>query len=208
MRFQMDPDGLTARQRRVLEFIRAHQREHGYTPSTREIQRHFGYASQTSAMAYLRALERRNLIRRAQRKSRAVTVAGMSTGEPVPLLGHIPAGMPSGAGDAPPEALSLDPALFGLKDFHRCFALRARGDSMIGAGIFDGDLVLMKDRPPMPGDIVAALVDGETTLKRYLVRQGTPFLRAENPAYPDLVPAADLTVQGVQVGLVRRGAAA
>ena len=74
---------------------------------------------------------------------------------------------------------------------------------MIGAGILPRDTVVLEVREPRPGDIVAALIDGETTLKRYLTRDGQPFLKAENPDYPDLIPAQELVIQGVQVALFR-----
>ena len=85
----------------------------------------------------------------------------------------------------------------------KLFALRVRGDSMIDASILDRDIVFLTPREARPNDIVAALIDGESTLKRYLVQRGRPFLRAENPRYPDLVPATELVIQGVMVGLLR-----
>ena len=75
---------------------------------------------------------------------------------------------------------------------------------MTGAHILDGDLVVLELRNPNHGNIVAALIDGETTLKRYLVRHGRPFLHAENPQYPDLIPAHELLIQGVMVALLRK----
>jgi repressor LexA len=75
---------------------------------------------------------------------------------------------------------------------------------MVGAQIVDGDTVLLTRATPREGDIVAALIDGEVTLKRYQLKKGKPFLRAENPAYPDLIPAAELVIQGVMIGLIRR----
>jgi repressor LexA len=75
---------------------------------------------------------------------------------------------------------------------------------MIGAGIHDGDTVILEQREPRTNDIVAALIDGETTLKTFLREKGQPFLRAENPTYPDLIPARELTIQGVLVALVRK----
>lgn len=85
----------------------------------------------------------------------------------------------------------------------RTFALKVRGDSMRGAGVLDGDVVIMEFRDPKHGDIVAALIDGETTLKRYVLRDGQPYLRAANPKFPDLIPARELVIQGVQVALLR-----
>jgi repressor LexA len=76
---------------------------------------------------------------------------------------------------------------------------------MIDAHIVDGDLVILESREPRNKDIVAALIDGETTLKRYVEENRRTFLRAENPRYPDLIPAAELIIQGVMVGLMRTG---
>ena len=76
---------------------------------------------------------------------------------------------------------------------------------MIGAHIVDGDIVILEDRKEVQnGDIVAALIDGETSLKRYVVDHGRPYLKAENPRYPDLVPARELKIQGVMVSLIRK----
>jgi len=83
--------------------------------------------------------------------------------------------------------------------------LRVRGDSMIGAHIVDGDIVILEDRKDVQNDdIVAGLIDGETTLKRYVVEHGRPYLKAENPRYPDLMPARELRIQGIMVSLVRK----
>ena len=76
---------------------------------------------------------------------------------------------------------------------------------MVGANIIEDDIVFLSPREPVPGQIVAALIDGESTLKRFLQKRGRPFLRAENPHYPDLLPVAELIIQGVMVGLLRRG---
>jgi repressor LexA len=75
---------------------------------------------------------------------------------------------------------------------------------MIGAQIEDGDMVILEHKQPKPGDVVAALIDGETTLKRLVNERGAPYLKAENPRYPALHPLRDLRVQGVMVALVRR----
>ena len=83
-------------------------------------------------------------------------------------------------------------------------ALRVHGDSMEGAGILNGDMVVVEPGEPKPGDIVVALIDGENTLKRLVRKGGRACLASENPRYPDLVPAAELTVQGVVTGLIRR----
>ena len=197
---------LTDRQRDVLEFIQNEQRENGMTPSTREIQTHFGFASQTSVMQYITALERKGVLNRHARKARAlVTPMQKMRVTDVPIYGQIPAGMSVLTEQSAEGHLSLDAASLNASKDGRTFALRVRGDSMIEAHILDGDIVILEDRSDAQnGDIVAALIDGETTLKRYVVERGRPFLKAENPSFPDLIPARELRIQGVMVSLVRK----
>ncbi|MCL6546714.1 MAG: hypothetical protein K6T61_15950, partial [Bryobacteraceae bacterium] len=98
-----------------------------------------------------------------------------------------------------------DEATLGFRPKEGCFALRVRGDSMKDAGILDGDLVIVEPTPnPRAGQIVVALIDGESTLKRLVRVQGKWFLKAENPAYPELYPRADLVIQGVVRTVIRR----
>ncbi len=199
--------GLTERQIELLDFLREYQRENGLMPSTREIQNHFGFASQTASMGHLRALERKGAIKRLPNKARAVVFPDdLQRGElvDVPVYGMIPAGMPVEASEMEEERIAIDSSTLGLAAGARTFALRVRGDSMIEAHICDGDTVILELREPRNRDIVAALIDGETTLKRYVVRGRKPYLKAENPDYPDLIPARELIVQGVMVMLLRK----
>ncbi len=197
---------LTERQRQLLDYLRREQRESGVMPSTREIQRHFGFASQTAAMSHLRALERKGVIQRHPHKARAV-VFPEDLDRPqivdVPVFGTIPAGYPSDAPPQPDGCISVDINTLGIPKNARTFALRVRGDSMIDAHILDGDHVILEIKEPRRNDIVAALIDGETTLKRYVVEDGRTYLKAENPDYPDLVPTSELIVQGVFLALLR-----
>src|SRR5947209_7609232 len=157
---------LTDRQRDVLDFIQAEQREKGITPSTREIQQHFGFASQTSVMQYIATLERKGLLDRRPRKARAlITPVQKVRITDIPIYGQIPAGMASMAEQTAEGHVSLDSASVNAAKNERTFALRVRGDSMIDAHILDGDIVILEDREARQGDIVAALIDGETTLK-------------------------------------------
>lgn len=121
----------------------------------------------------------------------------------VNIVGTIPAGRGENTERLDLGSLPVDLEALGIKRSARVFALRVRGDSMDGAKISDGDVVLVEAREPRPGDIVAALIDGETTLKRFVARDGEVFLRAENPKYPDLIPLNDLVVQGVVRAVVR-----
>ncbi|HYY14178.1 MAG TPA: transcriptional repressor LexA [Chthoniobacterales bacterium] len=197
---------LTQRQREVLDFIQREQREKGVTPSTREIQGHFGFASQTSVMQYIAALERKGFLDRHARKARALITPALRVRiTDVPIYGHIPAGMASLAEEHIEGHVSLDTESANVSRNRGTFALRVRGDSMIGAHILDGDIVILEQSKEVHhGDIVAALIDDETTLKRYVVEHGRPYLKAENPRYPDLIPARELKIQGVMVSLVRR----
>jgi repressor LexA len=200
---------LTHRQQEILDYLRKSQRKDGIMPTTREIQRHFGFASQTAAMSHLRALERKGAIQRLAGKARAVIFPDeLDRGEilDIPIYGNIAAGMAQDVEQERQGCISIDITALGIPRNARTFALKVRGDSMIDAHICNGDTVILEFRQPRKGDIVAALIDGETTLKRYLVDHGKPFLRAENPDYPDLLPAQELIIQGVLVALLRHAA--
>jgi repressor LexA len=197
---------LTDRQKNILDFIQREQRERGITPSTREIQNHFGFASQTSVMQYIAALERKGFLERHPGKARAlITPVQKVRITDVPIYGQIPAGMSALTEQTIEGHVSLDSRSANVSKNRGTFALRVRGDSMIGAHIVDGDIVILEDSKDVHnGDIVAALIDGETTLKRYVVEHGRPYLKAENPRYPKLTPAHELKIQGVMVSLVRK----
>jgi len=197
---------LTVRQKRVLDFIQREQREKGITPSTREIQSHFRFASQTSVMQYIAVLERKGFLNRHPHKARAlITPVQKVRITDVPIYGQIPAGMSALTEEMIEGHVSLDARSANISKSRGTFALRVRGDSMIGTHIVDGDIVILEDSKDVQnGDIVAALIDGETTLKRYVVEHGRPYLKAENPRYPDLIPAHELKIQGVMVSLVRK----
>jgi repressor LexA len=197
---------LTERQKSVLDFIQREQREKGFTPSTREIQSHFRFASQTSVMQYLAALERKGFLQRHAGKARAlITPVQKVRIHDVPIYGQIPAGMSALTEQDIEGHVSLDTRSANVSKNHGTFALRVRGDSMIGAHILDGDVVILEQSKEVHnGDIVAALIDGETTLKRYVVDHGRPYLKAENSRYPNLIPARELKIQGVMVSLVRK----
>lgn len=121
----------------------------------------------------------------------------------VPFLGSIIAGKAETTDVRQDGCLTVDPELLKLPRNARTFALQVRGDSMKQAGILEGDVVVMEFKEAQHGDIVAALIDGETTLKRFIVQNGAAYLRAANPKYPDLIPASELVIQGVQVALLR-----
>ncbi|MFZ9747378.1 MAG: transcriptional repressor LexA [Opitutaceae bacterium] len=198
-------DQLTGRQQQVLGFIQSHHRAHGVAPSLREIQAHFGLASPFGVKRHVDALIGKGALRRLEGKARGLLPPTPPAPAGIPLYGTIPAGLPATHEQEPDAFVPLDPATLGIHAAAPLFALRVRGDSMTGAGILDRDVVFLTPREPRPREIVAALIDGESTLKRYLLQRGQPFLRAENPRYPDLLPAEELVIQGVMVGLLRAG---
>jgi len=200
---------LTTRQIEILDYLRMAQRETGIMPSTREIQHYFGFASQTASMSHLRALEKKGVIQRLPGKARAVIFPeDLDRAEicDIPIYGRIAAGFAEGAEQEQEGCLSIDVTSLGVSRKRETFALIVRGESMIDAHICDGDTVVLEKREPRNNDIVAALIDGETSLKRYISNKGKPYLQAENPKFPDLIPAGELIVQGVLVALLRKAA--
>lgn len=200
---------LTARQQEIYDYILAYRRENGCSPSIPEIQRHFGIRSPNGVAGHLHALEAKGAIRLSNRGSRRIDVpadpapGGRMTA--LPVFGAIPAGLPQAVQAASEGDAWLDETLLGFRPKPGSFLLKVRGDSMKDAGILDGDLVLVEPNPaPRAGQIVAALIDGESTLKRLVRVRGAWFLKAENPAYPELHPRADLVIQGVVRTVIRR----
>src|SRR6202022_1504115 len=172
---------LTERQKSVLDFIQREQREKGITPSTRALQSQFRFSSQTSVMQYLAALERKGFLQRHAGKARAlITPVQRVRIHDVPIYGQIPAGMSALTEQDIEGHVSLDTRSANFAKNHGTFALRVRGDSMIGAHILDGDVVILEQSKEVHnGDIVAALINGETPVKRYVVANGRPYLKAK-----------------------------
>jgi repressor LexA len=203
---------LSDRQRRILEAIRAYTQEHGYPPSVREIGQRVGLSSSSTIHAHLKALERRGLISRDPTKPRALRSRPDPQGAPAdglharavvfPVLGRVAAGVPITAQeDREGELLLSADFLPRLSDG---FVLRVKGDSMIEAGILDGDLVIVRpQRTARDGEIVVAMIDGEATVKRFY-REGNrvrlePENRAMAPIYAD-----DVEIVGRVEAVVRR----
>ncbi|SDU04315.1 repressor LexA [Verrucomicrobium sp. GAS474] len=206
---------LTGSQQKVLEFIEKYSETNHRPPTIREIQRHCGFASPRAVSYIVEKLEAAQVLLREARSrglfsTRRPTVRAQGSPEAfqLPLFDSIPAGfadpIEGGSEVEAPASLSFIPSTLGVSDPARAFAVKVKGESMIGAGIFDGDVVVLERKPAAPGDIVAALIDGECTLKRLHQRRGAYYLQAENPAYPDLEPVEELSVQGVVVGVLRR----
>ena len=210
MRVQTMPAPLTDRQAEVLGFVQARRRAGGIPPTLDEICTHFGFSSANAAREHLRLIQKKGYLQRDFGKPRAIRVARSASRREtdvvrVPLLGRIPAGEPCSAVEEVEEILPLPRGQFRGE---KLFALRVRGESMVGAGILDGDVaVLDADREPADGSIAAVVLDDEATLKRLYRSKGGLRLVAENPAFLDRnIPRARLPsvrVAGVFVGLIR-----
>lgn len=203
-------DELTARQRRILSVIREAVNEVGYPPTIREIGHAVGLTSTSSVHSQLAALERKGMIRRDPTKPRAILVSDEPVAEHprplpayVPLLGQIAAGQPILADQNVEELLPLPRDMVGQGEL---FGLRVRGDSMRDAGVLDGDFVVVRSQPDAQnGEMVAAMIDGEATVK-YLSRRGSTIqLLPDNPAYEpiELTDNANARILGKVVTVLR-----
>jgi len=208
---------LTTRQQEILTFIENYEWRNGYWPSIREIQEKFEFASTNAVMGHLRALEKKEKIERIPGQARTFRINHPDEPEApaipddatevvdIPVMGAIAAGYPDRVEPAGEIGrLQVDIQSAGFTNRRSSFALQVRGDSMVDAEIYDGDMVIIEQRDAYDGDIVAALIDGETTLKRYIKKAGEPpYLKAENKFYPELYPVTELCVQGVAKAVVR-----
>ena len=225
-------DGLTQRQRRVLEVIRDSIERRGYPPSVREIGEAVGLSSASSVAHQLSVLQRKGWLRRDPNRPRALDVrlpgeaaaaaadpatttaalagAGAANGVDdaaaprptyVPLVGRIAAGGPVLAEQAVEDVFPLPRELVGEGTL---FMLKVAGDSMVDAAICDGDWVVVRQQPTAEnGEIVAAMIDGEATVKTYKRRDGHVWLMPHNEAY-EPIPGDDATVLGRVVTVLRR----
>jgi repressor LexA len=210
--------GLTERQRTILEVIRASVTSRGYPPSIREIGDAVGLTSTSSVAHQLRTLERKGYLRRDPNRPRAVDVrtpedmahivttdvAGSDAlPEPtfVPVLGRIAAGGPILAEEAVEDVFPLPKELVGEGSL---FLLKVVGDSMVDAAICDGDWVVVRQQNVADnGDIVAAMIDGEATVKTFKRTRGQVWLMPHNPAF-DPIPGNDAAVLGKVVTVIRK----
>jgi repressor LexA len=217
-----DGDGLTQRQRRVLEVIRDSIERRGYPPSVREIGEAVGLSSASSVAHQLSVLQKKGWLRRDPNRPRALDVrlpedsphmasvsdlaAGASEHQAsaptyVPLVGRIAAGGPVLAEQAVEDVFPLPRELVGEGTL---FMLKVVGDSMVDAAICDGDWVVVRQQPTAEnGEIVAAMIDGEATVKTYKRRDGHVWLLPHNSAY-EPIPGDDATVLGRVVSVLRR----
>jgi repressor LexA len=202
-------DDLTARQRRILEFINTATHDRGYPPTVREIGEAVGLTSSSSVHSQLENLERKGYLRKDPTKPRAIATGetGAERGVNVPLVGRIAAGAPTLADQQVESVLSVPAEFTGRSGEH--FALRVAGDSMIDAGIDDGDVVVVRRQDDCDdGDIVAAIQPGpaedEATVKRLRRENGRVVLIPENPRLDPFELAEGGRVLGKVVSVLHR----
>ena len=222
-----DASGLTPRQRRVLEFLRSSIEQRGYPPSIREIGQSVGLASSSSVAHQLKALEAKGFIRRDPNRPRALEVflpdvlaarrsignavdfgydeSGVGDSRPeaayVPVLGRIAAGGPILAEEQVEEIFPLPRTLVGEGTL---YLLEVRGESMIDAAICDGDYVVVRQQPTAEnGEIVAAMIDGEATVKTFSRKNGEVWLLPSNPSY-EPIDGSEATILGKVTAVLRR----
>jgi repressor LexA len=207
-------DALNPRQREILEFLREHKRTHAYPPTVREIGQAVGLSSSSTVQNHLNALEQKGHIRRDPTKSRTVEVVGEEQasnivplrGITVPLVGRVAAGSPVLAEENVEDHITVGAEIAGDES---AYALRVHGDSMIEAGIYDGDIVVVHPtRDAANGTIVVARIENENTgehevtVKRFYREAGRVRLQPENSTMEPIF-ARDVTLEGNVVAVIR-----
>jgi repressor LexA len=201
-------EGLSSKQGQVLKFLVDFNEDHGFPPTIRELCAYFGFKSLNTAHFHLRALEKKGYIQIHPGKGRGITLPGARplSERQIPVVGRIAAGTPILALENIEDSLGIDRRFFGAE---KSFAVQVKGDSMVEAHIQDGDYVIMKVQDQAEsGDIVAALIDDEVTLKYFFRRQNQVSLESANPKYSPIIfkkrDVRSLRILGVMVGLIRK----
>lgn len=201
-----DSTQLTKRQKQIYEYIKDQTREKGYPPSVREIGEACGLSSPSTVHMHLTALEDKGWIRRDPTKPRAIELTGPDQGEKqetvsLPIVGRVAAGVPISAVENTDGYFSVSSDFLGRGEH---FILRVKGDSMIEAGIFNGDLVIVRSQDVAHnGEIVVALIEDEATVKRFYRRPEYVELRPENSSMEPII-ARDVSIAGIVCGLIRK----
>ena len=199
---------LTKKQQMILDFLKQEIRKNGYPPSIREICTSVGLSSTSTVHSHLESLERKCYIKRSPSKNRSIEILedrfyvnNSSEIVNIPILGKVTAGEPIFAVEDFEESFPLPLYVVGND---RCFMLRVKGESMIEAGIYDKDLVIIKQQETAEnGDIVLALVEDSATIKRFFKEKGHIRLQAENPFFEPII-VKELTILGKVIGLFRK----
>lgn len=185
----------------VMDYIRKFSEENGYTPSVREICKECGIKSTATAHSYIEKLQDRGYLNKATNKKRSVTI-GKSSGISIPLIGTVAAGQPIFTYENYEDYYTFPAGEFRGEDL---FMLRVQGTSMIDAGIMNGDkIIVRRQNTAENGEIVVALVDDSSTVKRFYRRDGKIVLHPENEALSDMIyEDGEVSVLGKVVGLMR-----
>jgi len=198
---------LTEKQEALLQFIEQYQSEHGGSPTLREMREYFGVSSDNGILKHLKALEEKGKIVKDEKHRGIKLLSNLKekldkSDFRLPLLGSIRAGNPVAGEEHVESYVSVGEDMIMANK--QSFMLTVNGNSMINVGINEGDMVIVcSELTAKVGDIVVALVDGQSTVKTYMVEKGKAYLRAENPEYENIYPESDLCIQGVVTGLFR-----
>jgi repressor LexA len=201
---------LTQRQTQILDFLQNFKNQEGVAPTYREISGHFGFKSTKAASDHVRALEKKGYVRLHGNRSRSIEIVFSETNSTghvvsIPILGEIPAGTPEKKEENRSDTIAVDKTILGNCKGHRLFALKVTGESMMGRSICDGDWVIVDTgASPKEGEVVVALIDGDTTLKTLAKKKKRFYLKSENPDYPDWIPMEEMIVQGIVKAVLRR----
>ncbi len=197
---------LNDRELAILEIIKKNIRTKGYPPSVREIGQAVGFSSSSTVHGYLKRLEKKGYLRRDPTKPRAIELLDEEKTEredlvEVPILGQVAAGLPLLADESYDEKITLPRSFAGYGEL---FMLRVKGDSMVEAGILEGDLVLVRRQATaLNGEIVVALLDDEATVKRFYKENNYIRLQPENKNMAPILER-NVTILGVVIGLLRK----
>ncbi|KKT01727.1 MAG: SOS regulatory protein LexA, repressor LexA [Candidatus Peregrinibacteria bacterium GW2011_GWF2_43_17] len=200
---------LTEKQAKILKFIEKYQFKNGGSPTIREMKEYFGLSSDNSILKHLNHLEEKGMISKGDTPRSIKLLSSVkerfeaaSNIVSIPVLSTIPAGGPVISEETVIDRIEIKSTM--VRKPNSSFILKVSGRSMEGAGILDGDLVIVSTEiEPRNGDVVVALIDGGNTLKRFIREKGRAYLKAENPDYEDIYPVESLEVQGVVTGLIR-----
>ena len=200
---------LTPHQRTVLNYIVEFQHKRGYSPSLADLALAFGVSSKNAIAKVVNILVREEQIEKDPKGRIKIIDKPVADAKPepmmLPLFGPISAGPAASAEEQAEEILNIDDLIAPARKRPNTFLLRVRGDSMIEAGIHEGDLVVVdKKEEPRINDIVVGVLDGEFTLKRLKKEKGKFYLQAENVNYPDMHAMEELQVAGVVQGMIRK----
>ncbi len=204
---------LTERQQEILDFIQSSTNENGYPPTYREIGKHFNIASTFGVKRHIDALVKKGFLSNESKTSRTITLVENALNKSrhnldnilgIPIVGRVAAGQPILAVENIEGNFLVDASLLNRKD--DCFGLKVSGDSMINAGIFEGDLVIVSpQKHAANGDIVVALLQDEATMKRFIARDNKIYLKPENDKYTpiEIEHREDFSIIGKVIGVFR-----